>query len=194
MSLNASRILFCLLLATCLGLAQDRGSITGTITDTSGASVPAASIVLRNPATGLSQAFTSRGDGSFSFQSLPAGVYNITVEKPGFRKEEVTSVTVAVNTSTRADIRMEVGQVQETVNVQATASLLQTDRTELGKVIEKRAIEALPLFASGGMRSNVAFATLTPGVAADLTTDPDTAAGGPRIAGGSSISQASPLV
>src|SRR5437588_139314 len=84
-----------------------------------------------------------------------------------------------------------VGQAQETVEVAATALSLQTDRSDLGKVIDTHAIEALPLFASGGMRSNVAFATLTPGVTADLTSDPDTAAGGPRIAGGSSISNAS---
>jgi hypothetical protein len=116
------------------------------------------------------------------------------VEKPGFRKVELSNVTVAVNTISRTDIRLEVGQVQESVEVQASASLLQTERSDLGKVIDTRAIQSLPLFASGGMRSNVAFASLTPGVVVDLTQDPDTAAGAPRIAGGSSNSNTSLLV
>ena len=89
---------------------------------------------------------------------------------------------------------MEVGQVQETVEVQASASLCRRNEATSGKVIDTRAIQSLPLFASGGMRSNVAFASLTPGVVVDLTQDPDTAAGAPRIAGGSSNSNTSLLV
>jgi len=175
-------------------LAQDRGSISGTLTDTSGAAVPGASITLRNPSTGLTRAFISGSDGGYNFESLSTGTYHITVEKPGFRKVELSNVTVAVNTISRTDIRLEVGQVQESVEVQASASLLQTERSDLGKVIDTRAIQSLPLFASGGMRSNVAFASLTPGVVVDLTQDPDTAAGAPRIAGGSSNSNTSLLV
>jgi hypothetical protein len=188
------RLFVCLVIATVLGLAQDRGSITGALTDSSGAAVPAAKVVLLNPATGLSQTFLSGANGGFNFESLPAGLYDITVEKPGFRTAQLSAVTVAVNTSTRADIRLEVGQLQETVQVRATATQLQTDRSDLGKVIETRAIEGLPLFASGGMRSNLAFATLTPGVTTDLSQDPDTVGGAPKIAGGSSGSNTSLLL
>jgi len=60
--------------------------------------------------------------------SRRSGLYNITVEKPGFRTAQLSSVTVAVNTSTRADIRLEVGQLQETAQVRATATQLKTDR------------------------------------------------------------------
>lgn len=183
-----------LLIAAGFAIAQDRGSITGSVSDASGGAVAGASVTLRNPATGLSQSFVANNDGSFTFQSLPAGLYKITVEKPGFRKAEVSDITVAVNTSSRADIRLQVGQVQETVEVKASAALLQTDRSDLGKVIDTHAIQALPLFASGGMRSNVAFASLTPGVSVDLTQDPDTVGGAPRIAGGSSNSNTSLLV
>ncbi len=192
-SVLSFRLLFCLLLAACPGLAQDRGSITGTVSDPSGGLVPSASVTLSNPATGLSQTVTSRSDGGFTFQSLPAGLYNITVEKQGFRKVELESVTVAVDTSTRADIKMEVGRVQETVEVQGTASLLQTDRSDLGKVIESQAIADLPLFSSGGMRSNLAFATLAPGVRTDLSQDVDEG-GSPIIGGGTGGSNTSFLV
>src|SRR3984893_17156419 len=132
MSRTPCRVLFCLLLAACAGLAQDRGTITGTLTDPSGANVPGAVVTLRNPATGLSQTFNSGADGRFSFQLLPPGLYDVTVEKPGFRKAEVTAITVAVNTSTRTDIKLQVGQVQETVEVAAVATALQTDRSDLG--------------------------------------------------------------
>ncbi|MGA2327046.1 MAG: carboxypeptidase regulatory-like domain-containing protein [Bryobacteraceae bacterium] len=188
------RFLLPLSFLACLALAQDRGSITGTLTDPSGASVPDAKVVLTNPATGLSQALPSGNDGSYSFYSLPAGLYNVTVQKAGFRKVELASVRVEVNTSTRADIKMELGQLADKIEVLATASLLQTDRSDLGKVIDKRVIAALPLFANGGMRSNLAFSTLTPGVSSDLAQDPDTQAGAPRISGGSATSNTSLLV
>jgi Carboxypeptidase regulatory-like domain len=183
-------IVFCLSLLAPLGLSQDRGSVSGTITDASGAVVPGAVVTLRNPATGFSQNFASLANGEFSFQSLPAGEYTLTIEKPGFRKMERSSVTVAVDTNTRVDSALEIGQVQEITVVQGTATLLQTDRTDLGQVIENRAIESLPLFSSGGMRSNMAFALLVPGVRTDLSQDVDEG-GSPIIGGGTGGSNTS---
>ena len=69
------------------------------------------------------------------------------------------------------------------VEVQGTAALLQTDRSDLGRIVDNRAIQQLPLFINGGLRSNLAFALLTPGANASITSDPDTA-GALRIAGG----------
>ncbi len=179
--------------AACPGLAQDRGSITGTVTDASGALIPGATVTLSNPATGFSQTFVSRSDGIFAFPSLRVGNYKITVEKEGFRKVEVGSVSVAVDTSTRADIKMEIGKVQETVEVKGNVSLLQTDRSDLGNIIQNQAIAELPLFSSGGMRSNLAFATLAPGVRTDLSQDVDEG-GSPIIGGGTGGSNTSFLV
>jgi len=189
---NPLRLLFCLLLAACAGLAQDRGSITGIVSDPSGGLVPGATVTVKN-ASGLSRTFSSRSDGGFIFESLPAGVYSVTVVKQGFRKVEITAVTVAVDSSTRADIKLEVGQVQETVQVQGNVSLLQTDRTDLGQVLDKQVIADLPLFANGGMRSNLAFAVLAPGVRTDLSQDVDEG-GSPVLAGGLGGSDTSFLV
>ena len=86
----------------------------------------------------------------------------------------MNSVRVDVDPNSRIDIRLQVGAVQEVVEVKGVAPLLQADRSDLGKVIDKQAIEALPLFANGGLRSNLAFATLAPGVFTNLTADPDT--------------------
>jgi hypothetical protein len=189
--LGSSLIFF---LTATLAFAQDRGSISGTITDTTGASAPGVKITLVNPGTGLSQTVLSGTDGTYTFVSLRAGEYSLSAEKSGFRKSDVSSVRVDVNTNSRVDIKLQVGAVQEVVEVKGVAPLLQTDRSDLGKVIDKDAIEALPLFANGGLRSNIAFATLAPGVSTNLTADPDTTTGAPRIAGGTSGSNTSLLL
>ena len=82
----------------------------------------------------------------------------------------------------------------ETLQVEASASNLQTDRSDLGKVIDKDAIADLPLFVSGGMRSTEAFAVLTPGLRTDLSQDIDTTGGSPTVGGGTSGSNTSLLV
>lgn len=171
------------LLFRSMAVAQDRGTITGSILDSTGASVPDAKVVLRNPATGFSQTINSATDGSYSFLYLPAAVYSVTAEKEGFRRAEA-AIQVQVNTTARVDIRLQLGTVQETVQVEATAPLLQTDRSDLGRVVDTYAIQKLPLFINGGLRSNIAFTSLAPGVAMNLQSDPDTTGGAPRIAGG----------
>jgi hypothetical protein len=184
MQTRLRRFVSCLLFATAIGVAQDRGTITGSVSDSSGAAIPAAKITLQNPATGLIEAVPSANDGTFRLLSLPAGRYTITAEKEGFRKLEVSDVRVDVNTDTRLDLKMQVGTLQETVEVQGTPPLLQTERADLGQIVDKEAIQGLPLFANGGLRSNLAFTTLAPGVNINLTGDPDTTGANIRIAGG----------
>jgi hypothetical protein len=174
--------------------AQDRGTITGTVTDSSGAVVTGANATLKNPATGLTQNTVTGNDGLYSFPSLPAGKYNLNFEKEGFQKAESNGVEVQVNTATRLDIKLAIGTVAQTVDIKATAPLLQADRSDLGNVIQTQTIQDLPLFANGGLRSNLAFATLSPGVFTSLTSDPDTTGGAPRIGGGTSGSNTSLLL
>src|SRR5436190_1820332 len=166
-----------------IAFGQDRGTITGNITDNSGAIVPAAKITLQSPATGFTQTVLSSTDGSYSFLYLASGKYTLTAEKEGFRKAEIADVQVQVSTTSRVDIRLQVGTLTEVVEVQGTTPLLQTEKSDLGRVVDNKAIQQLPLFANGGLRSNLAFALLTPGANASITNDPDTA-GTLRIAGG----------
>ncbi|MDQ2949177.1 MAG: Plug and carboxypeptidase regulatory-like domain-containing protein [Acidobacteriota bacterium] len=184
MSTNLRRsIILSSLIASC-ALAQDRGNISGTVTDASGAAIPAVTVVLKNPATNMTQTTTSANDGGYTFIYLPAGKYSLTVEKQGFRKADVAEVIVNVNTSSHVDVALEVGAITESVSVEAQTPLLQTDRSDLGKVITNKQIQDLPLFLNGGLRSNIAFSLLTPGANASITGDPDTTGGAPRIAGG----------
>ncbi len=191
--LNPRKALIASILLAACAFAQDRGSITGRVIDASGAAVPDAPIVLSNPATGVTLKFNSGANGSFSFGSLPVGRYSVRVEKQGFRTAEIANVSVAVNTDTFLEVKLELGQLQEVIQVQSTVSLLQTDRSDLGKVIDTQAIEDLPLFVSGGMRSNLAFAILAPGVRTDLSQDVDEG-GSPVMGGGTGGSNTSFLV
>ena len=101
-----------------------------------------------------------------------------------FGAAEAANVVVQVNTTSRLDIQMQLGAVQETIQVESTTPLLQTDRSDLGTVVDNRAIQQVPLFINGGLRSNLAFTSLAPGVTMNLQNDPDTVGGAPRIAGG----------
>jgi len=146
-----------LFIAAC-AFAQYRGTITGTVTDSSGAVVTGTKTSLINPATGLSQNTVTGNDGLYSFSSLPAGKYDLTFEKEGFQKVESARIEVRVNTATRLDVKLAVGTVAQTVDIKAVAPLLQADRSDLGNVIQTQSIQDLPLFANGGLRSNLAFA------------------------------------
>jgi hypothetical protein len=178
------RFLVLLGLLPALCLAQDRGTITGAVTDPSGSSIPGTKVTFVLPATGLTQTAETGADGGYTFVNLVSGLYTIRAEAEGFRTTQVNDVQVQVNTTTRMDIELQVGAVQEVVEVVGEAPLLQADKSDLGRVVDNRAIEKLPLFLSGGLRSNNAFAGLVPGVAMNLASDPDTTGGSPRIAGG----------
>ncbi len=159
------------------GLAQgDRGSIRGIVTDPSGANVPDTMVTVRNVNTGLTQTSRTGPDGIYNFRYLPVGTYTVTAEKTGFRKAEAAGVVVNVNSDVSLDMRLTVGAVDQTIEVSAAALMLETSGSNLGKVLPTKAINDLPLFITGGLRSNMSFIILTPGVIGS--------AGNPRIAGG----------
>ncbi|MGH9657992.1 MAG: carboxypeptidase regulatory-like domain-containing protein, partial [Bryobacteraceae bacterium] len=164
------------LLSASLAFAQGQGTITGTVSDPTGAAVPNAQVTIRHTRTGLVQTARTGAEGLYSFVYLPVGDYNVTTEKEGFHKAEATGVVVNVGTTVRLDVQLSVGGVEQTVEVTAAAPLLEQQGANLGKVVPTRAIKDLPLFIGGGLRSNLAFVILTPGVIG--------AANNPRIGGG----------
>ena len=146
------------------------------MTDPSGATVPEATVTVKNVNTGLTQTVKTSADGVYNVLYLPAGDYTVTTEKAGFRKAETSGVGVHVATVANVDVALAVGGVDQSVEVTAAAPLLDVQGTNLGKVIPKNAINDLPLFISGGLRANLAFVVLTPGVIG--------ASSNPRIGGG----------
>src|SRR5258707_3055750 len=131
------RFLVLILLLAGSVFAQDRGTIGGVVTDPSGATVPDATVTVKNINTGLKQTVKASADGVYSVLYLPAGDYTVTTEKAGFRKSETSGVGVHVATVANVDVTMAVGGVDQSVEVSAATPLLDLQGTNLGKVIPK---------------------------------------------------------
>jgi len=121
------------------------GSISGTITDSSGAAVPGANVTLTNLSTSEKRTQASGDEGHFTFVNLFQGNYRIDVEKQGFKHFARPSVVVQVQQDTHIDAALTVGQVTETIEVTAETPLFQTETSSLGQVVEQRKADELPL-------------------------------------------------
>jgi hypothetical protein len=107
------------------------GSIIGTIEDPSGAVVPKAMITIANKQTGMTRDAVSDEAGRYSILNVLPGLYDLKVTAPGFRQMARTDIEVAVNTVTRENVKLEVGQTNEQVTVSASAVQLQTDKSDV---------------------------------------------------------------
>src|SRR6185369_8675616 len=117
-----SVMLTVLLLATVPVFGQTtRGSLAGVVTDPKEAAIVGATVVLKNSATGEDYKATTNAQGAFQFPSLSPGKYSATVEAPGFKRTEVTEITIEVSQPAKVDISLEVGAVTEQVTVTGTA-------------------------------------------------------------------------
>jgi hypothetical protein len=135
-------------------------TIVGTATDPNGAPVPAASVTARNRDTGLTRTVTSGEDGGYRLEFLPVGNYVIEVTATGFKKTYRDGVVLHVNDTARVDISLEVGSVEQQVTVTTAPPEINTSTPELGRTVQTREIETLPLVE----RNVFALLDLTPGV------------------------------
>src|SRR5689334_17425796 len=126
------------LVSTILFAQADRGSISGMVTDNSGAVVPAITLTLQNQATNLTYSTTASDTGSYSFLNLPVGTYDLTVAAKGFQRSQTTGIPVQVNQQARVDVKLQVGEVNQTVEVQAQTAMIQTESTDVGTVIDNK--------------------------------------------------------
>jgi hypothetical protein len=124
--------------------AQTFGEVTGHISDPTGAAVPDARISLTSVATNAVRTAVSTGSGDYTFPAVAPGVYNIRVERAAF-KTASSNVQVQVQQTVRLDFTLEVGQVTESIEVSASAQLLQAENVSLGTVIENKGVTELPL-------------------------------------------------
>ena len=145
-------------------LAQSStGSIAGNVLDPAGAVVPAAQVTVVNRATGATATTLSSEAGVYALPSLPVGVYGLTVEKTGFKTASFEELVVRVAARLDLDLVLEVGDVQQTVEVSAAAPLLETTTSERGDNVSEELMMTLPLFTGGIPRGN-AFTRYLPGV------------------------------
>ena len=122
-----------------------RGSIQGTITDSTGAAVAGAQVKVFSTATGLSRTVTANDRGEYAASELPLGTYSVTVEKQGFRTMTLTQIPVSVGSPTRADAKLDAGAVQEVVEVNADVPLVETSSNTTGGTIEANEASELPV-------------------------------------------------
>ena len=127
------------------------GSITGQITDQSGAVVPNATIKVTNVATGVTTTWKTNSAGVYVASSLNPGIYTVEAEAQGFRTAEVNKVLLEVNSRPKVDLRLSVGQANQVVEVTAANTpLLQTQESDLGQTVSQQLLEDLPTQSSSG--------------------------------------------
>jgi outer membrane receptor protein involved in Fe transport len=143
---------------------SSNASVSGSVSDTSGARVPGAALTLEATNTAKQSSAASSSDGLFSFPNLPEGTYQLRVSAKGFKDFVQTGIVVHLNDSVNLSVSMELGSASQTVEVNADASPLNYDNGEVKGTISKQEILALPLQVAGGQRSAASFVTLLPGV------------------------------
>ena len=150
-----------LLLTAGFGYSQAvNATLLGTVTDSSGAIVPAAKVTLTEVNTGVNRSSQTNESGNYTFPDMPPGQYTVTVEVSGFKKETRKDIALTVNSSTRIDVQLTPGNVTETVEVTGAPPLLQTDRADTGAQLEVVQTASLPL---GTQRNYQALLNLVPG-------------------------------
>ena len=123
----------------------DTGTILGTVTDQTGAVIPAVKVTLTSEGTGAASITQTRGDGTYTFTPIRIGSYTVTAEIAGFETARQRHIEVNIQQQVVVDISLRPGQVTETVEVNATPLLLQTESGSVGQVIGSRQINDLPL-------------------------------------------------
>src|SRR5712692_1800280 len=163
----------CLLVPGTAAAQSDRGTIAGSVVDSTGAAVSGSSVIVRGADTGSVYKTVSTGEGTYRISDIAIGRYDVTVEFPGFKSSLHQGVLVQISTVAALNITLQVGDTKEEVTVQADAPTIQTESSDIGTVVGEKQIEDLPLALNSTgqslVRSPETFIFLTPG-----TTGPGT--------------------
>ena len=138
-----------------------KGTILGTITDSTHAVIPSVQVNITETNTNFHRTETTNDSGFYAFANLDPGNYRIEVEQPGFRKVIRSDIALNANTTIRADLELQPGAVTEVVDVTAEAPTLQTDRADTGGKIENQQLNTLPLLNNRNYQNTL---MLVPGV------------------------------
>ena len=138
----------------------DTGTILGTVTDTSGAVVPGATVTMINQATAAPLTAKTGADGRFDFTPLPIGTYTVVVEAASFKKATLESVHLDIQQQALVNVVLHPGEVTENVEVTEAPELMQTESSSVGQVIDEKTIVDLPLNG----RDYTMLVLVTPGV------------------------------
>jgi hypothetical protein len=149
------------LLAPRIAAAQAvSGTILGTVKDSTGAVLAGAKVSVTNEGTGFTRTVTTDAAGDYTIPQIPTGKYTVLAELEGFKAGALSNIDVGVDQRVRIDVGLEVGQITESVTIEATTPLLQTSSSELGTTVHEEQIKTMPLNG----RNFVSLTRTVPGV------------------------------
>ena len=164
-ALLGSLLLLSLLGVAAYGQNAGTGAIAGVVTDASGAVVAEARVKVTNNLTGETRTAMSAGHGNYTVPLLPPGTYTVEASGAGFKNTSYRAVTVSVTEILTLNIQLQVGSVQESVEVTGAGEQLQTETSALGRVTDEKMVESMPLVT----RNYTQIIGLSSGVSADVT-------------------------
>ena len=167
-------IFLTMLFAVWLPAQTITGSFTGTITDQSGAVVPKARVTATNVATNVVSVALSNDSGIYNLLFLPLGEYSLSIQAQGFKVGKLGPFRLDANQTARVDVRLEVGDTSQSVEISAAAPILQTESTQTGETINAQKLTQLPLNG----RNFASLTLLTPGA---VTTNPQSLGSSARL-------------
>ena len=155
-------LVFSLVAAVTCVAQMNRASLSGTVTDPSGAIVPAAKVVAVHVDTGTSTSSTTTGAGVYTIPALQIGNYRVEFEAQGFKRTVRDQVVLTAGSSMRLDITLELGSATESVTVSAQAAPIEMESTRVATNITTSMVQNLPMLVDGGIRSIFTLAGIAP--------------------------------
>ena len=144
--LGSGIVLSLLFVASANSQAIQTGGISGVVTDQSGGLVKGATVEIVSEGTGKAvRSLTTGEDGAYTTNLLPPGLYRVEVTAPNFKKAVVAAVQISTTEVTRQDVSLQAGKIEETVNIEATPSLINTNSATTGQAVDAQTLRALPL-------------------------------------------------
>lgn len=162
--ITVSLLVGTLLLSSTATFAQTTGSVKGVVKDSSGAVLPGTNVTLTHKATNVSASMLTNETGTYSFAAVIPGEYTLTFDLQGFRRAVRESLTINVADVIVIDPVLEVGEINQAIEVTSDAALVQTSNVELGRVVEQLMVTGVPLSA----RNFTQILGLSPGVVSQV--------------------------
>lgn len=171
---QCTSVAVCLFLFLAIGLtwASIAGSISGLVTDSSGAVVAGAKVIATDTQTGVKTTVSTDAKGFYSLPALPVGTYDLEVSQIGFKTFTETGLTINANSALRVDATLSVGTINEKIEVRTDAVHVEAESTQMGEVITGKTMTAVPLNG----RAYTDLLALQPGVSPYNSTDTGTGA------------------
>ena len=149
-----SRIIVVLIGVAALAFAQsERGNITGIVSDPTGAAIPGAELSVINAATNATTKTVATSSGEYNVANLLPGTYRMEITAEGFKRFLQQNIIVSAGGTLRVDAMLQLGQVNEQIEVSASAATIQTENAKVSTLVENRLVDELPLVVAGSMRS-----------------------------------------